>query len=148
MKKFFLIVISVLAVQFSNAQNIIDQAISYVTQTSTTIGDAKVTFNGNVVLVTNFSYSIGITGINQYSYDGFSFYKLDEFVYKMIMRKATGSYVTIKMNVARKDKYGNKIDNIVEIGRIDVAESKKYKDFNFWRQESKHQSERMFRSKF
>ena len=149
MKK-ILIVLLICISQYVNAQNLVDTALSAITRTSTTIGEVKVTFNNDGILVTNFTYSKGIVGTNKYGYSyGFSFDKLDEFVYKMVTRKAKGQYVTIRIQMKGFDKYGNRTDyDPVTIGKINVAESKKYTDFTHWRQLYEHQTEQMFKTYF
>ncbi|MEG2339573.1 MAG: hypothetical protein RSB69_02305 [Odoribacter sp.] len=118
---------------------------SYLT-TTTTIGEAKVTFKNNEIFVSNFPrYSMGVGSMFGVDFGNFSFNKLDKFVYKIATESANSQYIYITIQTTKTDQYGNvSADKSITIGKIEVAESKRYSDFNYWIRELKHQTKEMF----
>ena len=102
------------------------------------MGDTKVYVSGSDILVENFhGPAIGIAGIGRVSWGEFSWDKLDEFVYKQA-KKSSYPYLWVVLRYASEDHYGNKsLDPPITIGRIDVAEVRKYQGFDYWHRSNK-----------
>lgn len=107
------------------------------------IGDAEATFSGNEILVKNFPhYTQGIISANQISFGNFSFYELDKFIYDVVSFSSNDEII-ISIQYVEEDKYGNKTEgDKITIGKVNVSESKKYKDFQYWK--NIYSSDKMF----
>lgn len=112
--------------------------------TTKSIGSAKASFQNDEIFVSNFpSYSMLFH--NQPDFGDFSFTELDEFVYKIATTQADTNYLYVTIQPISRDSYGNvSNDSPITIGKIDVSESKKYADFNAWKKNYRHSTERMF----
>ncbi len=102
------------------------------------MGDTKVYISGSDVIIENFhGPAIGIAGIGRVTWGEFSWDKLDEFVYKQA-KKSSDPVLWIVLRYASEDQYGNKsLDAPITIGKIDVAEVKKYQSFDYWHRSNK-----------
>ena len=97
----------------------------------TKIGDCRVYQNGNEIFVEGFNYAIGVSGINQTSFN-IDFDKLDEYIYNKVQSASSDLYNTLLVDNG-EDEYGNKEEYTpITIGIIDVEDSKRYTDYEHW----------------
>jgi hypothetical protein len=97
------------------------------------LGDSTVRLSGDEIIVDNFlGPAMGIGGLGSESWGGFSFDRLDEFVYKKA-KKTNYDHLWIVLKYYSKDKYGNlESESPITIGKINAVEAKKYVDYSHW----------------
>ena len=97
-----------------------------------TMGENKVYRKGNEVFIEGFYYTQGISGFHSIDYS----LDIDEFEKYLYYVCNNTNYSYIYVTIIRKpteDKYGNKYPSEkITIGKIDTAESKRYKSFEYW----------------
>ncbi|GAB3915380.1 hypothetical protein [Mucilaginibacter boryungensis] len=81
--------------------------------------------------VTEFPWSYGMTGFNQFNGD---FDKLDYKVYDLLKGKSGICEVYLQSNGT--DKYGNADKTFLHIGDINIDELNKFQDWHYWQKES------------
>lgn len=96
------------------------------------MGESKVYRKGNEVYIDGFSYSEGISSWNSKSYS-LDDKEFNQYLYYVCKNSEYAYiYVTIILPPS-KDKYGNQsTGERITIGKIDTAESKRYKGFEYW----------------
>ena len=97
----------------------------------TKIGDCKVYQVGNEIFVEGFNYTIGLSGINQTSFN-VDFDELDKYIYNKVQSASSDLYITLLVDNG-EDEYGNKEEYTpITIGVIDIDDSKRYADYEHW----------------
>lgn len=79
---------------------------------------------------------LGISGLTETSFpEGFSIQKIDEIIYDFVTTKNFDrNNVNVRLRYTGEDKYGNDtVGNWIQIGKIDIQESKKYADYHKWK---------------
>ncbi|MBR4951458.1 MAG: hypothetical protein IKY56_00510 [Alistipes sp.] len=94
------------------------------------MGESRVYRSGNEIFVDDFSYSQGISSINGKNYS-VDIKMLDEYIYH-VCTTTSENYIYVTIRRVFKNQYGEKSYENITIGKIDVAESKKYKSFSYW----------------
>lgn len=94
------------------------------------MGESRVYRSGNEIIVDDFTYSQGITSINGKNYS-VDIKMLDEYIYH-VCTTASESYIYVTIRRVFENQYGEKSYENITIGKIDVAEAKKYKSFSYW----------------
>ena len=94
------------------------------------MGESRVYRSGNEIIVDDFSYSQGITSINGKNYS-VDIKMLDEYIYH-VCTTTSENYIYVTIRRVFENQYGEKSYENITIGKIDVAETKKYKSFSYW----------------
>lgn len=110
------------------------------------IGRTKVYISGDEIIIKdfhqNFPNVFSVSQIPEWDVD-FDWEKVDKFIYKQA-RKTKYKYLWIVVICGATDGYGKDyLMDPITIGRIDVNESKKYVDFEYWHNSS-HNAHKMW----
>lgn len=80
------------------------------------------------------SPSIGIVGINQISYDGFTYEEVEKEVFDKIRNRSYDGYYSVIVTLEFKDSYGNYYDGTsVTVTSLNGAEVKRYASYGYFR---------------
>lgn len=78
--------------------------------------------------------SIGIVGINQVSYDGFTYEEVEQEVFDKIRSKSYDGWYSIVVILQFKDSYGNFYDGPpVTVTGLKASEVKRYASYSYFR---------------
>jgi hypothetical protein len=96
-------------------------------------GETSISYSGDDILVKNFPHpTTGTSSMYGENFGSFSFDELDRYVYNFV-KGSSQNIVYITLQFSEKDTYGNtSFGNKITIGSVDVADSKKFVDFNSW----------------
>lgn len=111
-----------------------ESSFSTININSKKIAQTVISIENNEIIVSNFPRpTMGITSQSGEDFGEFSFSELDHYVYNIAI-KSNYDFLYIVIRYTHEDKYGNKtLGEKITIGAINTAESKKYKDFSYWR---------------
>ncbi len=126
----FLTTITATGQTFDDLKNAITS--KYTDTFGKTMGENKVYRKGNEVFIEGFYYTEGISGINSTDYS-LDIKEFDKYLY-YVCNNTNYSYIYVTIiKKALEDKYGNKYPSEkITIAQIDIAESKRYKSFEYW----------------
>ena len=132
MKKIFFCLFLSLITNTIIGQSLSNVKHKYTDTFGKTMGENKVYRKGNEVFIEGFYYSQGIAGLNSIDYS-LDIEEFNQYLYYVCSNSEYSYiYVTI-IRLPQADKYGNKYPGErITIGRINTAESRRYKGYNYW----------------
>lgn len=95
----------------------------------------KVTFKDGSIYITMKSPSIGISGINEVSFDGFTPEEIEEDVFDGIRKKDYSGNYDVYVTLQFKDSHGNYYDSKekVKVSTLNGDDVKKYASFGYFK---------------
>ena len=94
----------------------------------------KVEIQDGSIHVTMHSPSMGIVGINQVSYDGFTYEEVEQEVFDKIRNSSYDGSYTVSVTLQFIDSYGNYYDGErIIVSNLDAKEVKKYASYYYFR---------------
>ena len=96
-----------------------------------------VKLQSNNIYVTMHCPSIGIAGINQVSYDGFTYDEVEKLLYNKIRDNDYNGDYTIWVTMQFKDEYGNYTDGPqIPVTTLNSKDVKRYSSYRYFRGKS------------
>lgn len=95
----------------------------------------KVAFEDGSIYITMKSPSIGISGINEVSFDGFTPKEIEEDVFYGIRKRSYSGDYNVFITLQFKDSYGNYYDSKerVKVSTLNGNDVKKYASFGYFK---------------